>query len=1111
MSSTVHPCPTARTSDPAARASHPPRRHPAVVLVLAAITLAFFVFNVCPAAATPPPSLLLHGEAIPTNLAPGNKGSLVLLGTDIGSTPTDGTPITVTATLPEGLTYVGTSEGPESNNEVWAEQESEGGVSCAAAAGVVTCTVQAGPLPGDGEAGFCVDLWVEAATGSEGTLPVDVRVEGGGSAPATTVVPLTVSAEPAPFGLASFLFDASDADGVPSTQAGAHPNGLFTGFDLTSTQSTFPDEPYLAEVPSLPKDVVTELPLGLLGNPQAAGVCPQAKVITLNGTLCPPGARLGVSILGSAEYATYKASTGGSTGLSFVNNTEPDVGFPAEFGLGLSNIAGPIYSQVVHTPSGYVLRTVVPNIPHPAKIRSAFLALLGDPDERNGVGTPRPFFTMPSDCSAAGLHATIHVDSWADPAPLAIEPDGLDDFEGANFSEPQWITRTVPFPTPTGCEKLRFEPTLEARPSTTAAESPSGLNVDLKVPQNEEPEGLATPPLKDATVTLPPGIAVDPSSAAGLEGCGPLQIELESTRPGGCPDASKLGTVELKTPLLEKELPGAVYLGTPECAPCSNADAASGRLIRLYLEIDDPERGVVIKLPGSATTDPATGQLAATFAQNPQLPFEELKVTLFKGERASLTTPSSCGSYETTSSLTPWSAPQSGPPATPSDHWSISAGAGGAACTSSESQLPNKPSFSAGTQGTQAGAFAPFVLNLSRPDGSQRLKALDVTLPPGLTGRLAGVAECSDAAIAAADHSGGAQQKADPSCPQSSELGTVDVAAGSGATPFHVQGHAYLAGPYKGAPLSMAIVTPAVAGPFDLGTVVVRSALFVDPFTTQITVKSDPIPQILAGIPLDLRSISVDISRNQFTINPTSCEKFSLTAIAFGSSSEAALSNPFQVGGCGSLGFKPKLAISLSGSTKHAGHPGLKAVLTMPEGQTDISRAQVNLPHSEFIDQANLDKTCTRPVLLEGKCPTKSIYGHAKAWTPLLEKPLEGPVYLVGGFGFKLPALVAELDGQIKVLLVGKVDSGKNHGIRNTFEAVPDAPVSRFVLEMKGGKKYSLLENSEDICARPQKAQVSFSAQNGAVDNFVTPVANDCGKGKGRRKGKGHKSGKAHR
>jgi hypothetical protein len=402
------------------------------------------------------------------------------------------------------------------------------------------------------------------------------------------------------------------------------------------------------------------------------------------------------------------------------------------------------------------------------------------------------------------------------------------------------------------------------------------------------------------------------------------------------------------------------------------------------------------------------------------------------------------------------------------------------------------------------------VIKVSRKDGEQELKSLDFTLPKGLVGKLAGIPYCPESAIQEAEGKSGKAEQASASCPSASQIGTVDTAAGVGSEPFHVGGKVYLAGPYRGAPLSSVVVTPAVAGPFDLGDVVIRAPLFVDPETAEITAKSDPIPTILKGIPLKVRSVTIDLDRSRFTLNPTSCNVMLATASIGGSSGATAMpSSRFQVGGCNKLKFRPKLKISLSGATKRTGLPALKAVVTYPKqgAYANIRRAQVNLPHSVFLEQNNLDRTCTKPVLLEGKCPKSTIYGKAKAWTPLLDEPLEGPVYLVGGYGFKLPALVAELDGQIRILLKGKVDSGPNKGIRNTFEAVPDAPVSRFVLEMKGGKRYGLLINSENLCKKPQRANALFTAQNGLVDQTKPLIANQCGKKGGSKSKKGKAKG----
>jgi hypothetical protein len=639
-------------------------------------------------------------------------------------------------------------------------------------------------------------------------------------------------------------------------------------------------------------------------------------------------------------------------------------------------------------------------------------------------------------------------------------------------------------------------------PGPTPSPSPRGRPI---IRFDEGDFLAATSTLRDAKVTLPAGVSVNPAAANGRTACTAAQIGLTtpvgqpearfSGTPAACPDAAKIGSVEVESPLLKDEpepgvqvphiLPGSIYLAQPYENPFNS-------LLAIYIAISDPQTGVVVKLPGEVQADPVTGQLTATFKENPQLPFEDFELEFFGGPRAALRTPSTCGSYVSQSELTPWSG---GAPVTSSEGFPVTEGAGGGACPTTPQQQPNKPSFEAGTISPLAGSYSPFVLKLNREDGSQELGALNVTLPEGLTGKLAGTPYCLDSTLAAAEAKSGREEQAHPSCPPASEVGTVTVGAGAGPLPLSVQGKAYLAGPYKGAPLSLAIVTPAVAGPYDLGTVVVRSALEVNLFTAQITVHSDPLPKILKGIPLDIRSVTVQIGKPGFTLNPTSCEPMSITGEAISTLGQAApLSSHFQAAGCKSLALKPKLKVSLKGATKRAGHPALKAVLTYPTkgSYSNIARAQVGLPKSEFLDQGNLNKVCTQPELKTRTCPAKSIYGHAKAWTPLLEKPLEGPVFLGVGFGYKLPALVAELNGQIRVLLVSKVDTTKQKGLRSTFEAVPDAPVEKFVLEMKGGPKYGLLENSENICHKAQRASANFIGQNNKALHLQPTIANSC-------------------
>ena len=700
---------------------------------------------------------------------------------------------------------------------------------------------------------------------------------------------------------------------------------------------------------------------------------------------------------------------------------------------------------------------------------------------------------MPTSCRS-DLAASAEASSWEESSVVHSVVRRLEDSEGS--------------PTPTvGCNALEFNPTISSKGTTNLADSPSGLDFNLHQPRNENYEGLATANLKNAKVTLPAGLAINPSSANGLSACTAARIGLTTPigqaspihfdeTPQSCPAAAKLGTVEVSTPLLGHKIPGAIYLAKPYENPFGN-------LTTIYLAIEDEQTGIVSKLAGKITPDPTTGQLSAGFSENPELPLEDIDLHFFNGAGAALTTPLTCGTKTTTSTLTPWSTPE-GADATPSDSFQTQVAAGGSGnCPSSEASAPNAPSFTAGTVAPQAGAYSPFVLRLARPDGTQRLAGIDTTLPAGLTGRLAGIPYCSEAQIAQAQSRSnpnqGALEQSNPSCPAASEVGTVNVGAGSGPTPTYVSGHVYLAGPYKGAPLSLAVIVPAVAGPFDLGTVVVRTALYVNPETAQIHAVSDPFPSILQGIPLDLRSVALKMDRPNFTLNPTSCDPMSLTGSATALTGQsAALTSPFQVGGCNALKFSPKLKISLKGGTKRHQFPALKAVLTYPKGNyANIASAQVTLPHSAFLEQSHIGTVCTRVQFAAKACPKASIYGKARAITPLLDKPLEGPVYLRSS-SHELPDLVAALNGQIDVDLVGRIDTGKNGGIRNTFEAVPDAPVSKFVLEMKGGKK-GLLVNSENICRKTQKASVSFTAQNGAALALTPTIANSCG-GKAKKK-----------
>jgi hypothetical protein len=812
------------------------------------------------------------------------------------------------------------------------------------------------------------------------------------------------------------------------------------------------------------RDVTVSLPPGLVGNTKVVTPC---STPDFGVEECPASSRVGTALarlFGPPQEVPAEV---------FLLQAPP--GAVARLGFHAVKVPVTIDLKVNPAPPYNVIATLH-NTSNAVPIYSSVVKIEGEP-----AGASGPFLTLPRSCQ--GPQPTVFQgDSWEEPTVLTPPKVG-----------PSVLTTS-------GCDSLSFGPTISASGSSHFAESPSGLDFDLEVsdPGLTEPGGRADSDIERATVTLPQGFTTNPSVAAGLSACSLAEYHAEPVEfdpSAGCPDSSNVGTVEVTTPLLDEKLSGQIYVAK------QGENETGNNLLGLYMIIRNEARGILVKQPLRVDPDPKTGRLTTTVSDIPQLPFSDFHLHFREGPRAPLITPATCGSYEVSADLYPYAQAQGVAPVHRTADLTVSSGAGGSGCAATPEQQPTAFQFNAGTTNSTAGTYSPFLLNLSRPDGAQQLARIDTTLPAGLLGKLAGIPYCPESAIAQAQarsgEGGGAVEIASPSCPAASLVGTVAVASGAGPEPLYVSGKAYLAGPYKGAALSLEIVTPAIAGPFDLGVVAVRTALRVDPITTQITAESDPIPTILHGLPLDVRSISVGLDRPQFTLNPTSCEPKAITGSAISTLGNiTSLSQYFQAQKCAALKFKPSLKLTLKGQTRRTGHPGLMAVLTYPKGgaYANIARAQVNLPHSEFVEQNNLNKTCTKPVLLEGKCPAKAIYGKAKAWTPLLEKPLEGNVYLVGGFGFKLPALVAELDGQIRVLLAGKIDSGPNKGIRNTFEAVPDAPIEKFELKLKGGPKYSLLVNSENLCKKPRKAIARFTAQNGTVQQTKPLIANDCKK-----------------
>jgi hypothetical protein len=914
------------------------------------------------------------------------------------------------------------------------------------------------------------------------------RGPGGVLAAACAVAAMLAIAAPASasLGLTGFDGNALQQDGTPATQAGSHPHTASTVFTLTTVNTPSGTQLATEEL----KDVFVDLAPGLVGNPLAISRC---EDVQLQDFACPLDSQVGVvDILLDGNQAPGGGTSHGNTGL-YSLFASPGKAAVLGFNIGSTVIR---LNAGIRSGDDYGLVISSINAPGTLPIEGVTTTVWGVPadpshdNDRGGcaettlpcalpspdVANPTPFFTLPTSCigsdgSPGGpLRVDITVTGWQGGAGSA-----------SFFSH----DNTLPIPNSigaTGCNALDFSPSLEARPTTNLADSPSGLDVDLHVPQNEDPTGNAEAHLRDSTVTLPEGMTINPSAANGLGACSEAQFGFTGMEgnavhatpvPAQCPDAAKVGSVLIETPVLDHPVPGAVYIATPH-------DNPFGSLLALYLTVDDPISGIVVKLAGRVEPNPVTGQLTATFLENPQLPFEDLRLHFFGGAGGSLRTPVTCGVYATTSSLTPWSAPDSGPPATPSDEWAIEQGPGGN-CATSTAQLPNTPSFDAGTASPIAGASTPLVVNLRRNDGTQQFSSLTISPPQGLVGKLAGIPYCPDAALAAAAAKSGKEEEASQSCPQASYVGSVTSAAGAGPSPYYAPGKAFLTGPYKGAPLSIAIVTPATAGPFDLGTIVVRTALYVDRRTAQITAVSDPIPSILQGIPLDVRSIQVKMDRPDFTLNPTSCDPMSFGGSLLSTlGNSVALQSRFQVGECGRLGFKPQLSLRLKGGTKRNGYPALTAILEPRAGDANLASISVALPRSEFLAQEHIRTVCTRVQFAVDACPPEAIYGTATVTTPLLDYPLSGPVYLRSSDN-PLPDLVPDLRGPanqpIKLESAGRTDSVKG-GIRNTFDFVPDAPFTKLVLQMQGGKK-GLLVNSRNICKQANRATVKYGAHNG--------------------------------
>jgi hypothetical protein len=889
-------------------------------------------------------------------------------------------------------------------------------------------------------------------------------------------------------------------EGVPDLQAGSHPYALTTTITFNHVVTAI-EEPPRVRTYGDPKDIEVNLPQGVIVDPRATEtMCTEAELESPEGPAsCPNGAAVGV-------FSLYL------DGIEILDepvyNMVPPVGVPAELGFDAAGIG--IIMHVggrLRTGTDYGLSADISDISAEHPIYGLGLTLWGKPseashDEERGLCTDgeakqifnetgirsscpveritKPFLTLPSSCTGEPLRTTMSTDSWQEPG--GLNPDGT-----PNLSDPRWQTASSSSPPLTGCPSLDFSPKLTvspAEPEAAHAESPSGLNVDLKLPLEENVDGVAGADPQEATVALPAGFAISPSAAGGREACTPAEIELGNAKAPACPEAAKVGSAKIVTPLVEDPLEGSIYLAQPYAndAAFGSPEHPGGSLLALYLVAEAD--GMLVKLAGKVEADPVTGQLTVRWSNLPQLPIGELQLSLYGGERALLATPASCGSYEVQSKLTPWSGT---PEVTQASNLEIDSGPSGGAC-------PNgrfSPAFTAGTLNNQAGASSAFTLLLSRQDGEQRLGAFAVKLPAGLSGILGGVALCPE------------PQASEGDCPPAAEIGTATVGAGPGADPFYLPApgqsanRVYLTGPYASAPFGLSIVVPALVGPFDLGTVVVRASVAVDSSTAQLTISSGPVPQIFSGIPLDIRTLALSIDRPGFILNPTSCTPRTVAAtIASASGATAMVSSPFQAANCASLPFKPRLEALTHARTSKTGGAYLHVKVVSGPGQANIAKVKVDLPRQLPSRLTTLQRACRAKVFEAGAaaCPAASIVGTATVVTPMLPGTLSGPAYLVSHGTAAFPAVVLVLQGDgVKIELEGHTNIAK--GITSiAFRSLPDTPIGTLDLVLPTGPHSAFAVNlppkrKGGLCAQTLKMPTAIVGQNGAQVKQTTTIA----------------------
>jgi hypothetical protein len=1026
------------------------------------------------------PKLRLH-NIVPNTVRAGEQMTVRFFVENVGDKPTQG-PIDVVDTF--GQAVAGVKSGSQTGTNSAAEGPI-GPTECQGGTTALSCVVD-GPL----RPGVQVYIEVTATVPAQqsGTISDAITVSGGGMIGTTQEERTIAIAPPGAFGFDAAAVELLNADESTDVQAGSVPAEYTTKLRWKSFYSQLNSLSKSVNSDEYAKNIVAHLPAGFIGNPSASALCKADELAT---TLpVPPASQEIPSCSPDSQIGVVRVQMGGITQTTGLFNMVPPYGVSAELGF---NVLGTVIQLDAYVrPGDHGLDVVSRDTSTTVNVTGVEVTVWGVPSDPShdiyrsdcivggiadwGPGglkcpttaTRQAFLRMPTSCSGAPLSFGVEADSYE-------QPD-------------VWSTASFQGPTVAGCDMVPFTPSISVDPTGTATSSPTGVSVTLSLPQSKSPEGLAQADLKKAVVTLPEGMSINPATADGLQVCDDAQLHLDTNTPAECPEGSKIGTAVLHTQLIANPIEGSVFL-----RPQLSQDPMSGEMFRMVIELRDDAHGLDFKIPGQIQANPQTGRLTTTFDDNPQFPFEDITLEFKSGARSALSTPPTCTVQRTEAKLYSWARPEEA--IERSNSFQLTSGPDGTPCPGAV--LPFSPGLNAGVSDVEAGAFTSFLSTFTRSDADQHLQGVSITMPKGLLGSLVGLPLCPEAQANAG------------TCSQESQIGTVTAGAGTGPTPFYVTGgRVYMTTSYKGAPFGLSIVVPTVAGPYDLGNVVVRAKVEIDPHTAQLTVTSDPLPQVVGGIPVDLRLVNVTINRPNFVFNPTNCAPSTVAGQITGVQGTVAdVANTFQVTNCAALKFPPQFKVTTNGKTSRAGGASLTATLTYPKmilGKfVNIAKVKVSLPKQLPSRLTTLQKACTAQTFEANPaaCPVPSRIGMATASTPVLPVPLSGPVYFVSHGGQAFPDLVVVLQGYgVTVDLVGNTFISKTGITSTTFNTVPDVAVGSFQLRLPEGP-YSALAANGNLCKAHLSMPTTFVGQDGQELHQTTAITTtNCTKHKTRKK-----------